>query len=102
MDVPGVFVNQNGVYYPTKEVYVNDQGTWKITNAIYIKQNGVWTQVSGQQTTNFETISGDWGMVPRSSPYVYSPPPSPNSGGGPGRSAGSYGVTGGFGGDSGF
>lgn len=102
MDVPGVFVNQAGTYYGTKEVYVNDQGTWKITNAIYIKQNGVWTQVSGQQTTNFETISGDWGMVPRSSPYVYSPPPEPSGGGGPDRSSGSTGVAGGgFGGGGG-
>jgi hypothetical protein len=76
MNVPGVFVNQNGVYYPTKEVYVNDQGTWKIANAIYVNNNGIWYPAAGQQDTYFTSISGYWGMVPRPSPYTYSPPPS--------------------------
>ena len=82
MDVPGVFVNQNGVYYATKEVYVKDNGIWKITNAVYIKRNGVWSPVSGQQTTNFATVSGGFGMVGRPSPYTYSPIPDTPSGGG--------------------
>jgi hypothetical protein len=84
MNVPGVFVNQDGVYYATKEVYVNDRGTWKIANGIYININGVWTPAAGQQTTNFTSISGGFGMVPRSSPYGYSPP-EPSEGNSPSR-----------------
>jgi hypothetical protein len=85
MNVPGVFVNQAGVYYPTKEVYVKDNGTWKITNSIYINKNGVWYEAAGQQNTYFTSISGGWGMVPRSSPYTYSPPPEPSEGNSPSR-----------------
>jgi len=90
MEVPGVFVNQNGVYYPTKEVYVNDQGTWKISNAIYINVNGTWAPVAGQQTTNFVSVSGGFGMVPRSTPYTYTPPPPEPQSGGTGGGGGYY------------
>ena len=95
MDVPGIFVNQNGTYYPTKEIYVNDHGTWKIAHSVYINQNGAWVPVAGQQTTNFESISGGFGTVPRSSPYSYSPPPDTGGGRGPGLGEG--GNLGGFG-----
>jgi hypothetical protein len=82
MDVPGIFVNQNGVYYGTKEVYVNVNGVWRRTNAVYINRNGTWTPVAGQQTTNFASISGGFGMVGRPSPYTYAPvPESPTRGG---------------------
>lgn len=80
MEVPGIFVNQNGVFYSTKEVYVKEDGIWKRTNAVYLNVNGVWQEAAGPQITNFVTVSGGFGMVPRSSPYGYSPPePSPGN-----------------------
>lgn len=85
MEVPGIFVNQNGIYYSTKEVYVKDDGVWKRTNAVYLNINGVWKEAAGPQITNFVNVSGGFGMVPRSSPYTYSPPPAPSEGGGPSR-----------------
>ena len=75
MDVPGVFVNQNGVYYSTKEIYIKDNGIWKRSNAVYLKINGAWQEAAGPQITNFVSVSGGFGMVPRSSPYTYTPPP---------------------------
>jgi hypothetical protein len=89
MEVPGVFVNQNGVFYSTKEIYVKDDGIWKRTNAVYLKINGAWQEAAGPQITNFTSVSGGFGMVPRSSPYTYTPPPpEPSEGGGPSRGGG--------------
>jgi hypothetical protein len=85
MEVPGVFVNQNGVFYSTKEIYVKDNGIWKRTNAVYLNINGVWQEAAGPQITNFVTVSGGFGMVPRSTPYTYDPPPEPSPGNSPGR-----------------
>jgi hypothetical protein len=82
MEVPGVFVNQNGIFYSTKEIYVKDNGIWKRTNAVYLNINGTWQEAAGPQITNFVTVSGGFGMVPRSTPYTYSPPPpEPQDGG---------------------
>lgn len=81
MDVPGIFVNYNGVNYATKEVYVKDNGIWKRSNAVYLNVNGVWHEANGPQNTNFVSVSGGFGMVPRSTPYTYSPPPPPEEGG---------------------
>jgi hypothetical protein len=89
MEVPGVFVNQDGVYYSTKEIYVKDDGIWKQTNAVYLKINGAWQEAAGPQITNFVTVSGGFGMVPRSSPYTYTPPPpEPSEGNSPSRGGG--------------
>jgi hypothetical protein len=88
MEVPGVFVNQNGVFYSTKEIYVKDDGIWKRTNAVYLNINGTWQEAAGPQITNFTSVSGGFGMVPRSSPYTYSPPPEPSPGNSPGRGGG--------------
>jgi len=85
MEVPGVFVNQNGTFYSTKEIYVKDDGIWKRTNAVYLKINGAWQEAAGPQITNFTSVSGGFGMVPRSTPYTYSPPPEPSPGNGPSR-----------------
>jgi hypothetical protein len=88
MEVPGVFVNQNGVFYSTKEVYVKDNGIWKRTNGVYLNINGVWQEAAGPQITNFVTVSGGFGMVPRSTPYTYDPPPEPSEGNSPSRGGG--------------
>jgi len=88
MEVPGVFVNQNGVFYSTKEVYVKDNGIWKRTNGVYLNINGVWQEAAGPQITNFVTVSGGFGMVPRSTPYTYDPPPEPSPGNSPSRGGG--------------
>jgi hypothetical protein len=88
MEVPGVFVNQNGVYYSTKEIYLKDDGIWKRTNAVYLNINGVWKEAAGPQITNFVNVGGGFGMVPRSSPYTYSPPPEPSPGNSPDRGGG--------------
>ena len=96
MEVPGVFVNQNGTYYSTKEIYVKDNNIWKRTNALYININGVWQEAAGPQITNFVTVSGGFGMVPRSSPYGYSPP-EPSEGNTPSRGPQRYGNDGTFG-----
>jgi hypothetical protein len=86
MEVPGVFVNQNGIYYSTKEIYVKDNGIWKRTNAVYLKTSGAWQEAAGPQITNFTSVSGGFGMVPRSSPYTYTPPPpEPSEGNSPSR-----------------
>ena len=86
MEVPGVFVNQNGIFYSTKEIYVKDNGIWKRTNAVYLKINGAWQEAAGPQITNFTSVSGGFGMVPRSSPYTYTPPPpEPSEGNSPSR-----------------
>jgi hypothetical protein len=89
MEVPGVFVANNGVWYSTKEIYVKDNEIWKRTNAIYLNVNGVWQEAAGPQITNFVTVSGGFGMVPRSSPYTYTPPPpEPSEGNSPSRGGG--------------
>jgi hypothetical protein len=89
MEVPGVFVNQNGVFYSTKEIYIKDDGIWKRTNAVYLKINGAWQEAAGPQITNFVNVSGGFGMVPRSSPYTYTPPPpEPSPGNSPSRGGG--------------
>lgn len=82
MDVPGIFVNIDGVYYSTKEIWVNDQGTWKKTNSIYVNINGVWTPTAGQEITSFQNSNDGWGMVPRSTPYANIPLPLAVSNGG--------------------
>ena len=81
MDVPGIFVDANGVYYSTKAVWVNVRGVWKQANSVYINVNGVWSPAAGQDITNFQSISGGWGMVPRSTPYTYVPPLDISDGG---------------------
>jgi len=64
-NITGLYVNNSGTFTPVDTTYVKNNNIWVPVQSTWIKDGGIWKQVQGGAPPLFTSVSGNFGVSPR-------------------------------------